>query len=165
MPLVDFFCDPAGLREEVNTALVNKRRGLNAYFPMPFRRSARVELVYDGPLPPGEELWRIMPCYSYVMYRTLEKVPDDAGYFHAYWRQEALLLGKRDYVALEAKGQGQVRRLERHRAPAPAGPAIRWTRTRSSSSTARQSHRSSSRGWKTRSASVGAFRRPRANFR
>jgi hypothetical protein len=29
-PLVDFFCDPAGLREEVNTALVNKRLFPNA---------------------------------------------------------------------------------------------------------------------------------------
>jgi hypothetical protein len=106
-PLVDFFCDPAGLREEVNTALVNKRRGFNAYFPMPFRRSARIELVYDGPLEPGEKLWKTMPCYSYVMYRTLEKVPENMGYFHAHWRQEALLLGKRDYVALEAKGKGK----------------------------------------------------------
>ena len=44
-PLVDFFCDPAGLRDEVNTELVNKRRGFNGYFPMPFRKSARVELV------------------------------------------------------------------------------------------------------------------------
>ena len=106
-PLVDFFCDPAGLREEVNTALVNKRRGFNAYFPMPFRRSARIELLYDGPLEPGEELWKMMPCYSYVMYRTAEKIPEDVGYFHAHWRQEALLLGARDYVALEAKGMGK----------------------------------------------------------
>src|SRR5512141_1634108 len=73
VPLVDFFCDPAGLREQVNTALVNKRRGFNAYFPMPFRRSARIELVYDGPLQPGEELWKIMPCYSYICYRTEKK--------------------------------------------------------------------------------------------
>ena len=58
-PLVDFFCDPAGLREEVNTALVNKRRGFNAYFPMPFRVSAKIELVYDGPVEPGEELWKL----------------------------------------------------------------------------------------------------------
>jgi hypothetical protein len=106
-PLVDFFCDPAGLREEVNTALVNKRRGFNAYFPMPFRKSARVELVYDGPVEPGDELWKIMPCYSYVMYRTAERIPTDAGCFHAHWRQEGLLLGKRDYVALEAKGRGK----------------------------------------------------------
>ena len=33
VPLVDFFCDPAGLREQVNTALVNKRRGFNCLFP------------------------------------------------------------------------------------------------------------------------------------
>ncbi len=107
-PLVDFFCDPAGTRDEVNTALVNVRRGFNAYFPMPFRKSGRVELVYDGPLGPGEELWQLMPCYSYVCYRSLKKVPGDTGYFHAAWRQEGLLLGKRDYVALEARGKGKV---------------------------------------------------------
>ena len=107
VPLVDFFCDPAGLRDSVNTALVNKRRGFNAYFPMPFRRSARIELVYDGPVPPGDELWKIMPCYSYVNYRTVKKVPAGTGYFHASWRQEGLLLGKRDYLALEARGKGK----------------------------------------------------------
>ena len=106
-PLVDFFCDPAGLREQVNTALVNKRRGFNAYFPMPFRKSAKIELVYDGPVEPGNELWRIMPCYSYVMYRQVDRIAGDLGYFHAHWRQEGLLLGKRDYVALEAKGKGK----------------------------------------------------------
>ena len=106
-PLVDFFCDPAGLRDEVNTAFVNKRRGFNCYFPMPFRKSARIELVYDGPVEPGDELWKIMPCYSYVMYHTAEGIPRDVGYFHACWRQEGLLLGERDYVALEAKGKGK----------------------------------------------------------
>jgi hypothetical protein len=106
-PLVDFFCDPSGLREEVNTAVVNKRRGYNTYFSMPFRRSARVELVYDGALEPGKELWGAMPCYSYVMYRTADAIPPDVGYFHAQWRQETLLLGQRDYVALEAKGRGK----------------------------------------------------------
>lgn len=107
-PLVDFFCDPAGLRDEVNTAFVNKRRGFNSYFPMPFRKSARIELIYDGPVEPGDELWKIMPCYSYVIYRTAEGIDRDVGYFHAYWRQEGLLLGERDYVALEAKGRGKL---------------------------------------------------------
>ncbi|HOW64820.1 MAG TPA: DUF2961 domain-containing protein [Candidatus Paceibacterota bacterium] len=107
VPLVDFFCDPAGLREEVNTALVNKRRGFNAYFPMPFRKSGRLELAYDGPVEPGDELWRLMPCYSYVMYRTLKRMDADAGYFHAGWRQEALLLGQEDYLALDARGRGK----------------------------------------------------------
>jgi hypothetical protein len=106
-PLVDFFCDPAGLREQVNTALVNKRRGFNAYFPMPFRRAGKIELVYDGPVAPGDELWKIMPCYSYVTYRAATSLSRDTGYFHASWRQEGLLLGKRDYLALEAKGRGK----------------------------------------------------------
>jgi len=106
-PLVDFFCDPAGLRDQVNTALVNKRRGFNCYFQMPFRQSTKIELVYDGPIEPGEELWKIMPCYSYVMYRKVDKLPEDVGYFHAHWKQEALLLGQQDYGALDAKGKGK----------------------------------------------------------
>jgi hypothetical protein len=106
-PLVDFFCDPAGTRTVVNTAFVNKRRGFNSYFPMPFRKSAKVELEYQGTLEPGDALWSAMPCYSYVMYRTVDQIPADTGYFHASWRQQALKLGLSDYVALEAKGKGK----------------------------------------------------------
>lgn len=107
-PLVDFFCDPNGERDVVDTALVNVRRGFNCYFPMPFRKSARVELIYDGPLPAGRKLQQAMPCYSYVCYRTLKRMPRQAGYFCAAWRQEQLLLGKQDYVALETTGKGKV---------------------------------------------------------
>jgi hypothetical protein len=106
-PLVDFFCDPAGLRSRVDSALVNKKRGFNCYFPMPFPKSGRVELVYDGSIPAGDKLWSQMPCYSYVMYRTLDTVPEDVGCFHASWRQETLLLGRVDYTALEARGKGK----------------------------------------------------------
>jgi hypothetical protein len=106
-PLVDFFCDPNGTRSVVNTAFVNVRRGFNAYFPMPFRKSARVELVYDGPIPAGDALESAMPCYSYIMYRTGVEIPADTGYFHASWRQQALKLGLSEYVALEAKGKGK----------------------------------------------------------
>lgn len=107
-PLVDFFCDPNGTREVVDTAMVNVRRGFNCYFPMPFRKSARVVLEYQGPLKPGRELTRIMPCYSYVCYRSLTNLPDDTGYFCAQWRQEALKLGLKEYVALETQGQGKI---------------------------------------------------------
>ena len=111
-PLVDFFCDAAGRRDDLNTALVNKRRGWNAYFPMPFRRSARVELVYDGPLPPGEKLYEQMPCYSYVMYRTLQ----DRSHGQRLLPRP---LASRDVAAGQARlrgpgsaGPGQVHRLE-----------------------------------------------------
>ncbi|MGH7950485.1 MAG: glycoside hydrolase family 172 protein [Limisphaerales bacterium] len=106
-PLVDFFCDPNGSQDSVNSALVIVRRGFNCYFPMPFRKSAKIELDYDGAVKPGPELWKIMPCYSYVCYRTLTKVPRKTGYFCASWKQEALKLGLKDYIALEAKGKGK----------------------------------------------------------
>ncbi len=34
-------------------------------------------------------------------------MPADDAYFHASWHQHALLLGKRDYVALDARGKGK----------------------------------------------------------
>ncbi len=106
-PFVDFFCNPDDASKLVNTAFVNVNRGYNAYFPMPFRKSARVELVYDGPVSPGPVLESMMPCYSYVCHRTLEHFPKDTGYFHASWRQQTLVLGLKDYVALEATGKGK----------------------------------------------------------
>jgi len=107
-PFVDFFCDPDGTRDVVNTAMVNVRRGFNCYFPMPFKKSAKVELVYEGSVEPGNDLVRMMPCYSYVCYRTLSKFPRDAGYFCASWRQETLKLGLKEYVALEMEGKGKL---------------------------------------------------------
>ena len=105
-PLVDFFCDPAGQFESVNTVLLNKRRGFNAYFPMPFRKAARIEVVYDGDLAPGPELQGKMPCYSYVLWRQ-QDVPRSEGYLHANWRQQVVAIGPEDYVALEAQGRGK----------------------------------------------------------
>jgi hypothetical protein len=106
-PLVDFFCDPDGTRDVVDSAMVNVCRGFNCYFPMPFRKSAKVELQYDGPVEPRADLWRKNPCYSYVSYHTLGKFPKDTGYFCASWKQDTLKLGLKDYVALETRGKGK----------------------------------------------------------
>ena len=113
-PLVDFFCDPNGEQDPVNTAFVNVCRGYNAYFPMPFRSSARVELAYDGSLPAGSELEGDMPCYSYVCYRSLTSFPTNAGYFCASWRQRELLLGTNEYSRARRHRPGQMRRVECH---------------------------------------------------
>ncbi len=105
-PLVDFFADPNGALERVESALVNKKRGWNCYFPMPFARSAKVELQMDNARYPNGS-WGANPCYSYVIYRTVDSLPKDSGYFHAEWRQQKLLLGKEPYKVFEADGQGQ----------------------------------------------------------
>ncbi len=108
VPIVDFFCDPNGTLDRVDTALVNKKRGWNAYFPMPFRKRARIVLHWDNPHVPDSAIYSYAPCYFYVMWRSLPSLPKDAFYFHAFWRQETLLLGKRDYLLLEAKGKGHL---------------------------------------------------------
>ena len=105
-PLVDFFCDPNGALDRMESALVAVKRGWNCYFPMPFAKSARVELSVDDPRYPSQ-LWHTSPAYSYVMYRKLGSLPPDAAYFHAVWRQKTLLLGKEEYQVLEAEGRGQ----------------------------------------------------------
>lgn len=105
-PLCDFFCDPNGALERVDSTFVNKKRGWNCYFPMPFAKSARVEVSMDNKRYANAD-WAQAPCYSYVHYRTLKSVPIDSGYFHANWRQETLLLGKDEYKVFEAKGKGQ----------------------------------------------------------
>lgn len=107
-PLVDFFCDPTGEDQVINNAMIAVDRGFNAWFPMAFHKSAKVELDYEGSMRPGPELWRAMPCYSYVCYRDLKKFPRDTGYFHASWRQETILLGSKEYIALAATGKGKL---------------------------------------------------------
>ena len=93
---------------------------------MPFRKSARVELVYDGPSSPATNLWNMMPCYSYVMYREIGQHRRDAAATSTpTGARKTLLLGRQKYTASRGEGQGKVRRLERHRSPAgkPESPA------------------------------------------
>jgi hypothetical protein len=105
-PLADFFCDPNGALEHVDSAMINKKRGWNCYFPMPFAKSARVEVLYENSTTAASEVWANNPCYAYVMARKLKAIPKDSLYFHATWRQRKLLLGKEDYPVFEAEGRG-----------------------------------------------------------
>lgn len=82
-PLGDFF--GLGLGEYVNwqSALlsVGNERGMNSYFPMPFRRHARITATNEGRQP-------IEKFYFNIDYRTGVQTTDaDALYFHAQYRQ------------------------------------------------------------------------------
>ena len=54
-PLGDFFCCGFGVSYQVNSVpiAVNPTRGFNSYFPMPFRKNARItiENQCDEPIP------------------------------------------------------------------------------------------------------------------
>ena len=101
-PLGDLFACGHGLRCKVNSMpiAVNPAGGFNSYWPMPFRKSARVEVVNEHHEPIGG--------FFYQFDYALGEVPDEAGYFHAQWRRSLTTRELPEHVMLEGvKGRGQ----------------------------------------------------------
>ena len=121
-PIGDFF--GLGLGEyfmyESGPLSVGSQKALNCYFPMPFRRSARITVTNDGTLP-------VTAFYYNIDWQKHRALPDDSAYFYAEYRQAAPtrgwttdwklnadakvnnhpnLDGAANYVILEAEGRG-----------------------------------------------------------
>jgi len=87
------------------TVGVNER-SMNCYFPMPFHRSARIELHNNG-------LRTLRQVYYHVDYELGEQ-PANCGLFHAVFHQDKdlhsqdiiNLSGKNNYVMMETEGRG-----------------------------------------------------------
>ena len=101
VPVGDFFCN--GWKQRVNIAAlpinVNPSGGFNCYFPMPFRRHAKitVENLTEGKL----------QGFFYTINYALTEINDDEAYFHAQFRRENPLQVKHDYVILDGvRGRG-----------------------------------------------------------
>jgi len=100
-PLGDFFCSGWCQRCNVTSLAiaVNPAGGFNSYWPMPFRKSARITLenLSDDPV----------NGYYYQITYALTEVPDDAAYLHAQWRRSNPLAYMQDHTLLEGvRGQG-----------------------------------------------------------
>ncbi len=80
-PLGDFFACGHNLPTTVNSIpiAVNPLGGFNSYWPMPFRRGAKVtiENQFDAE----------HPNFFYQITYSLEDVPPEAAYLHAQWRR------------------------------------------------------------------------------
>ena len=99
-PLGDFFCQGWCKKSLMSSLAVccNPSGGLNCYWEMPFRRSARVTLENLS----GEDT----PVYYQITY-ALTEIPQDAAYFHAQWRRSNPLPYKADHLLLDnVSGQG-----------------------------------------------------------
>lgn len=72
-------------------------RGMNAFWPMPFARSARVEITNESDTPVGS-------FYYYVDWRKFDTMPEGLGYFHAVYRQEFPAANGRNYLIMETEG-------------------------------------------------------------
>lgn len=100
-PIGDFFCNSWKQSQNIlaQPINVNPHGGLNCYFPMPFRRHARVTLTNESPIDKN--------VYYTVNY-TLEPVPENALYFHAQWRRTNPVPYKQFYTILDGvEGRGQ----------------------------------------------------------
>ena len=81
VPLGDFFCSGWTEFSQVSSVpiAVNPAGGLNSYWQMPFRRSARVTVENLS----TDEI----DALFYQITYTLTDVPEDAAYLHARWRR------------------------------------------------------------------------------
>ncbi len=85
-PIGDFFGLGHARRKNFVTAVLQMSpedgRGFNCYWPMPFRRGARIEVVNEGTLK--------FPIYYYFDYEAYDSpsAVDGLGYFHVQWRRE-----------------------------------------------------------------------------
>ena len=80
----------------VNVRFDAERVHLSCFFPMPFARNARIELVNSGPGPIGDVRWSI---------RTgpLPEPMDNMGYFHATYRDHPDPVPGEDMVWLDTR--------------------------------------------------------------
>jgi hypothetical protein len=101
-PLGDFFCCGFARGCQVNSMpiTVNPTRGFNCYFPMPFRKKARITIENQHEAPISGFFYQV----DYTLYDTL---PEEISYFHAQWRRERLTQKRKDYTILDGvRGKG-----------------------------------------------------------
>ena len=101
-PINDFFCQGHGLDVNVHSLPFDASRdgkGRNSFFPMPFRKSARIEVTNES----DEDLRAL---YWYIDWQKLDYLPEETPYFHAKYRQEFPCTPEVDYLILEAEGKG-----------------------------------------------------------
>ena len=100
-PVGDFFASGFGARSEVISlpVVVEDADSYNCFWSMPFRKSARIEIVNESEKP-------ISLLYYNIDWIKKDKVPKEAPYFYAQYRQEYPVKRGSDYVLLDTQGKG-----------------------------------------------------------
>ncbi|WP_300599273.1 glycoside hydrolase family 172 protein [Niabella sp.] len=101
VPVADFFGFAYGSRSMESLFLGATPAKVYSYIPMPFDRSAKIELVYRD----GNAGQQPLDLTATVYYAHQKRNPEKEGRFYAYWKQEEPPLGK-PYVFLKGAGRG-----------------------------------------------------------
>ena|SRR5579872_603104 len=102
VPLTDFFAVGHELFAPVNSlaVVVNATAALNCYWPMPFRKHARITFTNDS-----EKDLNLM---TYQITYAKTGIPEEAGYFHAQWRRAVSSRSDPQHVIVDGvKGEGR----------------------------------------------------------
>ena len=111
VPLYDFFAVGHDAFAKVNSLAVvdNPKSALNCYWPMPFRKHAKITITNDGD--------QKLELFGYQITYTVTKLPRGIEYFHAQWRKEFVEKSNPVYTILDnVKGCGKY-----------AGTFLSWT--------------------------------------
>lgn len=99
VPVGDFFGSPFQFNMDADGNLFSSTN--NAYscnWPMPFERSARIELWNQG--------FRAVALGYEIDYLADVELPSDVATFHSQWRRENPVPQGENFVALQAEGRG-----------------------------------------------------------
>ena len=102
VPCLDFFAMPLGRPLAYHSAMASAQegRGFNSYYPMPFRRTARLVVTNSSS--------RVLPFYFQVDYTLQRELPFEAGYLHVTFRRENPTVLRRDFVIADGlRGPGR----------------------------------------------------------
>ncbi len=101
VPVGDFFANCWGKRMEVisDPVIVEDADSYNCFWHMPFRKSARIEVVNQSTKP-------IRKLYNNVDWIKKPSLPENTLYFCAQYRQEYPAQNGKDYLVLDAEGKG-----------------------------------------------------------
>ncbi|MFN2231647.1 MAG: glycoside hydrolase family 172 protein [Anaerolineae bacterium] len=100
-PLGDLFCNGHGLRCNVTSIpiAVNPSGGFSSYWPMPFRKRARITIE--------NQRWEPITGFFYQITYALTEVPERAAYLHAQWRRSMTTRQEPEHTILEGiRGKG-----------------------------------------------------------
>jgi hypothetical protein len=101
-PIGDFFGIGHGIDKpfvSLPIKVSSDGRGRNCYWPMPFRKSAKILVVNESD----------KPCnafYFYVDWQKHKSLPRQTSYFHAMYRQEFPCVMGRNYLLADIVGRG-----------------------------------------------------------
>lgn len=102
VPFGDFFGIGHGVDQPYQSlpiTVTSEGRARNCYWPMPFRKSAKITATNEGRTP-------INALYWYLDWQKLPSLPQDNAYFHSMYRQEHPAVMGQNYLIADIKGRG-----------------------------------------------------------